>query len=308
MADSESIRFTVFTPTYNRASTLPRLYASLVHQTLRDFEWVIVDDGSIDGTEALVEGWLIEAPFSIRFFTQIHGGKHRAFNRGICEAQGEMFVPTGSDDWLSPFALERLAAIWESIPSGDRMRFCGIGVLSCYEDGQIVGSSYGKGLCDASFLEMTLTGRISGDRWGFMRTAVLRSFPYPEIPGEDFVPDGLVWLRISGPLLMRFVDEPLRFVEYRDDGLSKNLVGIRARNPQGVCLYYHEMLSRDISVQCRFRSQSNLIRFSIHACKPIIPLFKEYLGAMIFCTVIVGFVLYLYDLYTLSRISDKKNR
>lgn len=307
MADARIIRFTVFTPTYNRASTLPRLYDSLVCQTLRDFEWVIVDDGSSDGTEALVEVWRKEAPFSIRFFRQLHGGKHRAVNRGVREAQGELFAPTGSDDWLTPFALERLAAIWESIPSDDREQYCGVGVLSCYDGGRIVGGSYGKGLCDASFLEMTLTGRISGDRWGFMRTSVLRSFPYPEISGEDFIPDGLVWLRISGPFLMRFVDEPLRFVEYRADGLSKNLVAIRARNSQGVCLYYREMLSRRISVRHRFQNLSNLIRFSLHGAKPIIPLCKEYCGTITPCAVITGYIFYLHDLYSLSRSSKEMN-
>ena len=51
------MRFTVFTPTYNRAHTLSRLYESIRQQTVRDFEWVIVDDGSTDGTAELVQRW-----------------------------------------------------------------------------------------------------------------------------------------------------------------------------------------------------------------------------------------------------------
>lgn len=61
--------FTIFTPTYNRAHTLPRVYESIRRQTRRDFEWVIVDDGSTDGTETLVQQWQKEAnDFPIRYF------------------------------------------------------------------------------------------------------------------------------------------------------------------------------------------------------------------------------------------------
>ena len=55
--------FTVFTATYNRAHVLHRVYDSLRAQTFRDFEWLVVDDGSTDGTGALVEGWRAEADF-----------------------------------------------------------------------------------------------------------------------------------------------------------------------------------------------------------------------------------------------------
>ena len=46
---------TIFTPTYNRAELLPRLYKSLQEQTNKDFEWVIVDDGSTDNTKEVID-------------------------------------------------------------------------------------------------------------------------------------------------------------------------------------------------------------------------------------------------------------
>ena len=78
--------FTVFTPTFNRAYTLPRVYESLKSQTFKNFEWLIVDDGSSDGTADLVKMWQNEGALTIRYFYQINRGKHIAINRGVSES------------------------------------------------------------------------------------------------------------------------------------------------------------------------------------------------------------------------------
>ena len=57
---------TIFTPTYNRAHTLERLYQSLCAQSVKDFEWLLVDDGSTDSTRYLVLSWMGQKNFSIR--------------------------------------------------------------------------------------------------------------------------------------------------------------------------------------------------------------------------------------------------
>ena len=75
---ADSVLFTVFTPTYNRAHTLHRVYDSLCAQTLRDFEWLVIDDGSTDGTADLIANWAKSADFPIRYFKQEHSGRHGA--------------------------------------------------------------------------------------------------------------------------------------------------------------------------------------------------------------------------------------
>ena len=99
--------FTVFTPTYNRAHTLSRVYKSLADQTFKNFEWLIVDDGSTDGTKVLIEKWTEEASFPIRYFYQENQGKHIAHNLGVKKARGELFLSLDSDDTCVPEALER---------------------------------------------------------------------------------------------------------------------------------------------------------------------------------------------------------
>src|SRR5690554_1988606 len=112
MMENRAPAITVFTPTYNRAHTLPRLYQSLLDQIFRDFEWLIVDDGSTDGTKELVEGWIAEAAIQIRYIYQPNGGKHTAFNRGVREARSPLFASIDSDDMGLPHTLEAYFREW----------------------------------------------------------------------------------------------------------------------------------------------------------------------------------------------------
>src|SRR5664279_25603 len=107
--------FTVFTPTYNRAHTVGRVFDSLRAQTFRDFEWLAVDDGSTDNTPELIASWAAKSNFPLRNFRQAHTGKHIAHNFAMREARGEFFMVVDSDDALEPRALERLHAVWLEI-------------------------------------------------------------------------------------------------------------------------------------------------------------------------------------------------
>ena len=106
---------TVFTPTYNRAHLLQMLYDSLCKQTFNDFEWLIVDDGSKDDTESVVNTFIAEDRLDIRYIKQSNGGKHRAINRGVAEANGDLFFIVDSDDYLSNNGLELIEYYYEQI-------------------------------------------------------------------------------------------------------------------------------------------------------------------------------------------------
>ena len=101
--------FTVFTPTYNRAYILPRLYQSLREQTCKDFEWMIVDDGSTDDTGKLVAQWEDQNNgFDIHYYKIQNGGKPRAINFGITKANGDFFFMVDSDDHLTTDAVQKM--------------------------------------------------------------------------------------------------------------------------------------------------------------------------------------------------------
>lgn len=102
---------TIFTPTYNRAELLPRLHKSLQEQTNKNFEWIVVDDGSTDNTKEVIENIILqqENDFPIRYFYKENGGKHTAINRGVREANGDLFFIVDSDDILTFNSVELIS-------------------------------------------------------------------------------------------------------------------------------------------------------------------------------------------------------
>jgi glycosyltransferase involved in cell wall biosynthesis len=258
-------QFTVFTPTYNRAHTLPRVYESLKKQTNRNFEWLVVDDGSSDGTADLITGWQAEGTLNIRYFAQKNQGKHVAFNRGVLEANGELFLTLDSDDTCVPNALERLDYYWQGIPNAERIHFSGIGCLCMSARGEIVGTRFPADVMDTDLITLAIRHKVVGEKWGFHRTEILKQHPFPVFNGERFSPEGIVWNRIGRKYKLRFINEPLRIYEYLPDGLTANIIRLRARNPRGVGLYYSEYMKLAIPTYHKWKAIINYFRFSAHA-------------------------------------------
>ena len=219
MTDGPRYRFTVFTATFDRADTLGAVYASLRAQTYREFEWLIVDDGSTDETPALVERWVAEGAMPVRYFRQENSGKHVAINRGAERAEGELFLPLDSDDTCEPEALERLAFHWDEIPSAERDSFAGVACLCRDTAGRIVGDRFPRDVLDCSVLDTIYRHGVRGEKWGCTRTDLLRRFPFPEEYRRTCIPESVVWNRIGAHYRTRFVNEALR-VYVVDEGRS----------------------------------------------------------------------------------------
>jgi glycosyltransferase involved in cell wall biosynthesis len=260
-----TLPFTVFTPTFNRCELLARTYESLNRQTHREFEWLIVDDGSTDDTSQQVQTWQRCARFPIRYLHQRNGGKHRAHNRAIAHAAGKLFAVLDSDDTLTPQAIERLIFHWYSIPLTDRARFSGVTCLCLDERGELVGRPLPAPVLDCRHYELETVFRVKGEKWGCHRTAVLRQFEFPEIPGENHCPEGLVWNRIAHRYLVRHVNEPLRVYHRDSNGLIANLAQVLSRSPEGARRYYQECLSLDGPLPWKLKCAANYLRYSLHA-------------------------------------------
>ena len=228
--------FTVFTPTYNRARYLPRVYRSLVAQTFTDFEWLVVDDGSTDNTRELVQGWKKDSPFPVHYFWQPNQHKKVAFNRGVREARGEMLVVIDSDDELVPHSLAIFHAHWMAIPVQYREQFAGVGGLCVDDTGDVVGTQFPVSALDCSLLDAVHRYRMRGEKFWFTRVDVLLQFPFPE-DVSGYVPEGVVWMQIALRHKTRFINEVVRI--YHQDAQADQIMS-RPQQLQapGTALYF----------------------------------------------------------------------
>ncbi|MBP3738460.1 MAG: glycosyltransferase family 2 protein [Muribaculaceae bacterium] len=293
---------TVFTPTYNRAHLLPRLYESLCHQTCTDFEWLIVDDGSTDGTESLIQNFELRIKNSvqcgneatpalsqlgrgqngilrfsgvggIRYIRQPNGGKHRAINRGVREARGELFFIVDSDDYLLENSLEVVAAKFEKIINNKRIG--GVCGLDMAPDQSLVSSGFPQEEIICNCLDIRLKHRVTGDLKEVFRTDVLREFPFPEIEDERFCPEALVWNRIAQKYNLLFFNEPIYIAEYQPEGITAGIVRARMNSPVASATTYQELNSYNIPIKEKIKAAINYWRFRACVAKgkqvPILP-------------------------------------
>lgn len=225
---------TIFTPTYNRAYILGELYKSLQQQTSFQFEWLIVDDGSIDNTEELVGKWLLENNlFPIRYFKKENGGKHRAINFALQYVQGKYFFIVDSDDRLVPNAVEIICKQMEDLPTDGSVQYAGICNCRGYSPTEIMGTSFKGDYIDCTSLEREKYG-ITGDKAEVFYTDIIRQYPFPEFEGEKFITECVVWDKMAADgYCLRYFNVITYLCEYRDDGLTKKGLDLYYRNPKG---------------------------------------------------------------------------
>lgn len=251
---------TVFTPTYNRATIIENLYKSLQRQTCKDFEWVVVDDGSSDGTEELFTIWQQESSFLVKYIKQENGGKHRAINRGVKEAQGELFFIVDSDDYLADDAIEKIFIHYNKIK--ENKDFAGVCGLRCYPDGQRIGGECDFGIIDCNSLDFRYKYKVQGDMAEVIRTDVMREFPIPEFDGEKFCPEALFFYRIAQKYKLRFFYEKIYICDYLPDGLTAQITKIRMQSSRASMIFYAEQTHYKIPMAQKIKAAINYWRFS----------------------------------------------
>lgn len=224
---------TVFTPTYNRAATLPRLYESLLAQRAGDFEWLVVDDGSTDDTAQLLQRYAAEQRLCMRYIRKENGGKHTAYNLGLEQAAGEYFFCVDSDDLLAPEAVEQILM---AVSTGDKTH----GIVAYKQDlsGRRLSEAFPPRVEQCCFHELSVKYGCHGEFSLVFPTELARQFPFPVFAGERFVTESVIYDRISPHCPMRLLAEALTVCEYQADGYSSDANAVMARNPTGYCLYF----------------------------------------------------------------------
>lgn len=221
---------TIITATYNRSELLLRLFDSLKEQTVQDFQWLIIDDGSTDDTDAVI-GSLQNHSFHIDYIKKPNGGKHTALNYSHRFIKGELCCIVDSDDWLIPSAIETILDSWV--------------VYSKYENVKLMTFLKGKSETDevvggfpdeptiSNHIEFRINEKRDGDCCEVLMSDVLKEFPLPEFKGERFMGEGYLWTSAGYKYDTVYIKKIIYICDYLEGGLTKSGRQLRIKCPKG---------------------------------------------------------------------------
>lgn len=221
----ESIKthfLTIFTPTYNRAHTLSDVYESLLSQIDSDFEWLIIDDGSTDGTRELIETWIMEDRIPIRYVFQENGGKHIAWNHALSLASGYYFICVDSDDVLLSQAVSRIK---HQLQNHDDSQPVLPSLAFLLIDGN--KDHYGQDLQHDDFkkcyTDLLYEGKLPSDIWIVFCLEYLKTIPFPEEYRNLYFPESYMILEYDRKYPIRIFNNERLGCYRRDETAQSSL-------------------------------------------------------------------------------------
>lgn len=226
---------TVITPTFNRAVTLSRCWQSLKKQSNKNFQWLIIDDGSTDETLDLVNGLKKETKdFQIDYYWKINGGKHTALNFSHQYIKGDFVLILDSDDCLTVDAIDTILNEWKQ--NRNNSNIAGVTFMSgMKKDVPLAKMSQNRVL--SNHIDFRINKKIVGDCCETLRTNVFKSYLFPEIKGEFFLGEGMLWTSVALKYETLYINKVIYIVpEYRPDGLTQAGRKMRLKNLQGALL------------------------------------------------------------------------
>ena len=244
---------TILTPTYNREKRLWKLFESLCSQTNFNFSWLIIDDGSTDHTEQAVSQMRLNAIFRIEYHKKENGGKHTALNYAYPFIQTPLTFIVDSDDFLTPDAVDIIERTYQSYETEEDL--CGFSFLRKKPDGGYLSTSGvpSNGMKE-SFTECRINRGINGDMAEVWYTDCLREYMFPEFPGEKFLGEDTVWIRMAKKYKMRFFNDAIYVSDYLIDGLTSNRRKHNIASPNGCVARAETFLDADLCFKAKIKA------------------------------------------------------
>lgn len=265
---------TVLTPTFNRGGGLQSLWDSLQKQTVKDFEWLVVDDGSTDGTKNLITQLQEKSDFPIRYIYKNNGGKHTALNVGIQTICSELIFIVDSDDCVTDDAVESILKIHKKYRSQNNI--CGYAFLRAFPDGKINGKKFDVDEKIGSYIDVRVNGDdTSADKAEVFKTHCLKEFPFPEYPNEKFLGEDLVWVRMARKYEMVHINKAIYVGNYLEDGLTNNRRKHNIASPIGCMHRAEEFMESDLKTRYRIKGGLQYIVYGRFAGVKVVDLIRK---------------------------------
>lgn len=258
---------TVLTPTYNRVGLIERLYHSLINQTNKNFVWLIVDDGSKDGTPEILNKFILENKLNIKVIYQENSGKYVAHNTGVKNCETDLIVCVDSDDVLYPFAVEHTISFWEKYKNDADVA----GIVSPKQMGD--NSYFSQPPEKSSLMNLYKKHYLVGETMLVFRTEILKKYLFPEVKGEKFMSECVIYNQIDQKYVLAVQNEYLYKAEYQNDGITLNISQIHWKNPKTTLImfraqaaYQNEFLiaAKSYASYLAWRKARNLKDFEVY--------------------------------------------
>lgn len=265
---------TILTATYNRKNDIYELYNSLSAQSVGGFEWLVVDDGSCDGTKELVQSLEEASSFPIRYIYKENGGKHTALNVGIGHIDNPLTFIVDSDDKLTIDAVEQIKIIYEKYKKDQSL--CGYTFLRAFSDGKINGKLFRNNEMIASYIDARINNNdTNSDKAEVFITKCLKEFPFPEYPGEKFLGEDIVWIRMARKYKMVHINKAIYIGNYLTGGLTKNRRVHNIKSPVGCFNRAREFMCPDIKFKYRVKGTLQYIVYGRFAGYKVTYMFEN---------------------------------
>ena len=243
---------TVLTPSYNRAYILKNAYESLIDQKCKNFEWVIIDDGSTDNTKELVKEFINERKIDIRYYKKENGGKHTALNLGIEKAKGEYIIILDSDDKLMPNAISLINKYSKKYIKNQKI--CCLSFLRVFPNNKKIGRLMKDDEIISNYIDYRYNKNIYGDMAEVFITKILKEYHFPIYKDERFLSEAIIWNKMALDYDTVFINKPIYITDYLEDGISKNFFKLVYNNPIGAMENSKMFLNKKFKFKIRVKN------------------------------------------------------
>lgn len=277
---------TVLTSTYNRGRLLKKLYQSLCEQECKDFEWLVVDDGSTDDTSKYFKELVRTADFPISYHKKENGGKHTALNYAYQYIKTPLIFIVDSDDYLTSDAISTINSIY--IKYKGETDLCGFSFLREKSKGGYLSTS-GVPIdgMKESYVECRINRSIGGDMAEVWYTHCLKEYPFPEFQGEKFLGEDIVWIRMSRQYKMRFFNKAIYVSDYLEDGLTNNRREHNIKSPNGCVVRAEAFLNSKVCLKIKIKSMLQYQVYGKFARRKNEELFNNSCNKILYCILLL---------------------
>ena len=230
MVDLNNARVVIATTTYNMASTLYRTYMSILKQTYNNYYWLIIDNGSTDKTEQIVNKIQEENKIEISYVKKEHGIRASAINTAYDYAKGDYICFVDADDELTEKAIENFVKVYQEMAEPFREQ-CWCVTANCIDDinGDVIGKKFPPNVNDLDELHVLMNNSY-GEKLGMQNLKIVAKYRFPIFDDVDYVSETILWLQLTEKYHNYYVNFDARIYHHDNDNCytRKAMTPIRA--------------------------------------------------------------------------------